>query len=138
MTTFFGVVFLVFLAAALRSLHLRFRAGWDGELGPVLFVRAIDGDTLQVQCPRLSGPPFHGRVPIRIRGIDAPERATSEGETAKAFLDALLRRARRVRLVQIGREKYGRVLADVWADGRWVAQEMVSRGLAVPYSGGAR
>jgi len=41
----------------------------------------------------------------------------------------------RIKLLEPRRDKYFRILAKVMADGKEVAQELVSAGFAVPYNG---
>ena len=117
-------------------------------------VRVIDGDTLQVTVTARAATRLPGQdialststvETVRLAGVNAPEaRAKCEAEKAAAraarlFLEERLRGAP-LELVTRGeeREKFGRVLADVEVAGASVTQEMIRRGLADPYSGGAR
>lgn len=117
-------------------------------------IRVIDGDTVEVQVAarvstRLPGQDLELSTStvetVRLAGINAPEtRGKCEAEKAAAraarlFLEERLRAAP-LELVTRGaeREKFGRVLADIEVGGASVTQEMVRRGLADPYSGGAR
>ncbi len=95
-------------------------------------IEVLDGDTL-----RIAG------VPVRLRGLDAPElRARCERE--KALAERARQRLEQlvvpgVRLDRIGRDRYGRTLAEVRDDaGRDVAQVMIGEGLAVAYAGHGR
>jgi micrococcal nuclease len=92
--------------------------------------RALDGDTVVVR----------GVGTVRYLGIDAPElhhpRRPVERFARQAW--AANRRlvvGRRVRLVtdRETRDRYGRLLAYVYLDGRMVNAEMVRRGLAEAY-----
>ena len=86
------------------------------------------------------------RSHVRLYGINAPELATPDGPVARDYLTGLLASGRcLVRAWQAAghdvTEKYGRVLADVWADtltGASVNEQMVATGNARPYFGGAR
>jgi len=92
--------------------------------------RAVDGDTVEV---RLDG----GEEDVRYIGVDTPETVKPEapvqcfGPQASSFNHRLVEH-RRVRLV-FGverRDTYGRLLAYVYLDGRFVNGELVRRGLA--------
>jgi micrococcal nuclease len=99
-------------------------------------VRVIDGDTLSTT---LDG----RRERIRISAIDAPEtgkraRCRAErqrGAEARSWLERRLAGAR-VTVELHGRDRYGRLLAKVYADGRSVGPEMVQAGQAVVYARG--
>jgi endonuclease YncB( thermonuclease family) len=101
---------------------------------PVLLqgeARAIDGDTLQV-----------GEIRLRLHGVDAPElRQTCEDEAGEAW--ACGRRAAselaaavaggEVHCVSRERDRYQRLVATCWSQGRDVGQALVSHGWAVAY-----
>lgn len=100
----------------------------------VLIDEVLDGDT--VRCCWLVGETF------RIVGINAPEThgaSRDRGLAAKAALARLLPAGSLARAVLHGREKYGRVLADLYGAGGSVAQALLAGGLALPWDGtGAR
>lgn len=117
-------------------------------------VRVIDGDTLQVTVTARAATRLPGQdvelatavvETVRLAGVNAPEtRGKCEAEKAAAraarlFLEERLRGAK-LEVVTRGeeREKFGRVLADVEVGGASVTQELIRRGLADPYAGGAR
>lgn len=102
-----------------------------------------DADTFRVNIkgwPEIVG----YRVPVRVKGVDAPElRARCPGEKraarqAKQFTVAKLRAARVIELREVERGKYFRLLAEVWIDGENLADLLISQGLARPYFGGKR
>ena len=80
------------------------------------------------------------RFTVRLRGIDCPE---IHGKTEDEKARALLARKEMERLVlqkqvvikNIGTEKYGRLLADVYINDLHVNAHMLQKGFAVPYSG---
>jgi micrococcal nuclease len=84
------------------------------------------------------------RTPIRVKGVDAPElRGKCEVEKlqarkAKQFTVAKLRGAHTVRLDELERGKYFRILAVVYVDGEDLGQALINAGLARPYDGGTR
>lgn len=83
-------------------------------------VRLIDGDTFA-----------YGAERIRIRGIDTPEKSESGGFDASQRLDLLLREGPIV-VVPEAVDKYGRVVADVFINGRNVAEVLRSEGHVKP------
>ncbi|RVT84438.1 thermonuclease family protein [Rhodobacteraceae bacterium CCMM004] len=109
------------------------RAGSDCRL-----VRVIDGDTVDIACGR-------GIERARIVGYDTPEvfspRCASEwarGMAATWHLRSVLWRSDRLVVVRQGRDRYDRVLAQLFVDGRRIAAHMIDRGVARPYAGGRR
>lgn len=84
------------------------------------------------------------RIPIRLRGIDAPEiKGQCEAEKiaarkAKQFTVAALRGAQVIELRDIQRGKYFRILARVYVDGEDLADKLIEAGLARAYEGGTR
>jgi micrococcal nuclease len=89
--------------------------------GPVVGV--TDGDTISVlRAGR--------REVVRLRGIDAPERRQAYGERAKQYAAALAF-GKVVAVEAAGRDRHGRLLAEVWlTDGRSLNQELVRAGAA--------
>lgn len=101
-------------------------------------VSVFDGDTFRVDVdtwPKLFG--YH--IPVRIRGINCDEkRAFDKNPDSKAFLAAeytktALTNAKRVELLNVGRDKYFRLLADVLIDGHDHAAALLAAGLARRY-----
>lgn len=107
----------------------------------VLKVTSIyDGDTFRANIKGY--PPVVGkRMSIRINGIDTPEiKAHCEKEkmlarAAKKVTVSLLRNAHIIELHNIKRGKYFRLVADVYADGVSIGNELIRKHLAVPYYG---
>ncbi|ABC28824.1 Micrococcal nuclease-like protein [Hahella chejuensis KCTC 2396] len=102
-----------------------------------------DGDTFRADIadwPAIVGQ----RIGVRIKHIDTPElRGSCKKEKAlalkaKQFLVEKLRNAKQVKLENIQRDKYFRVLADVVADGESLGQSLIKEKLAVPYEGGTK
>jgi endonuclease YncB( thermonuclease family) len=104
----------------------------------------LDGDTFRATIS--DWPPIIGeRIPVRIAGINAPERrsrcdteAEKERERelaadARIYLVERLRGAETVELRQIERGSFFRIIAEVWADGESVGEEMLEEGYALPY-----
>ncbi|HXH12343.1 MAG TPA: thermonuclease family protein [Alphaproteobacteria bacterium] len=109
----------------------------------VRVLEVYDGDTITISVP--CWPELLGEaIPVRLRGIDAPElRGRCQKERALALeardrLRQLLGQAQSVTLANVGRDKYFRLLADLLTDGASVAPVLISEGLAVPYDGGTK
>lgn len=81
---------------------------------------AIDGDTLRVGSDR-----------VRLRGIDTPELSEPGGQAARQRLEQLLQEGP-IRIVPHGQDVYGRTVADVFVDGRNVAEVLAQEGYAKP------
>jgi micrococcal nuclease len=106
---------------------------WEDEpaaSATVVVTRVVDGDTVEVE---LDG----AEEDVRYIGVDTPETVKPGepvgcfGPQASAFNHRLVE-GKRVRLV-FGAERrdvYGRLLAYVYLDGRFVNAELVRRGLA--------
>jgi endonuclease YncB( thermonuclease family) len=104
-----------------------------------------DGDTLAVLLPGL--PPRLNPVGVRLRGVDAPEsggRAKCASERALAaratrFTHQAVIAAGSIEFGDPSWDKYGgRIDADVWIDGKRLADQLVAAGLARRYDGGKR
>lgn len=102
-----------------------------------------DGDTFRANIrdyPKIIGE----RIPIRIKGIDTPElKAKCEKEKqlaqqAKAFTVSMLRNAKVIKLKNLQREKYFRILADVYVDDISIGSELLKNNLAIIYDGGTK
>lgn len=105
-------------------------------------LRVVDGDTVHAEVD-LGFDTFE-RFTFRLAGIDAPELSTQEGKDAKVFIESLLYDEQGdayplvITTIKDKREKYGRYLAYLTANGVRVNDMMVETGHAVPYGGGAR
>lgn len=102
---------------------------------------AADGDTIRssikLPCPLC-------RVSVRVRNIDTPEstyqakcaKEKALGLEAKAFMIEWTSRFETMMVRNIAWDKYGgRILGDVELGGVSVAQELINRGFAKPYTG---
>lgn len=95
-------------------------ADFDGRV-----VSVHDGDTISVLV---------ARAPIRVRlvDIDAPERSQPFGAASRRALAERVA-GREVRVVERGRDTFGRVLGRVFVDGSDVNAEQVRAGFAWVY-----
>lgn len=102
---------------------------------PATVLAVKDGDTVLVRLDLGKYPHrIETAVPIRLAGLYAPERSTEPGEAAREYLHDLLFDGFEGAAVIVQtrkpnpRDKYGRVVADVWCVGMSVAEEMIRAG----------
>tara|TARA_B110000438_G_C15345061_1_gene449609 strand:+ start:30 stop:449 length:420 start_codon:yes stop_codon:yes gene_type:complete len=103
-------------------------------------IGVYDGDTFRVDIDELSD--IVGKnIAIRILGIDTPEikgKCDKEKQLAikaRDFTRSYLNNASSVQLSNLKRDKYFRLLADVYVDGESLAAALLANDLAVRYSG---
>lgn len=109
-----------------------------------IFLRVIDGDTLQLRAP--FKPSSLSIVSIRLRGVDAPERGAkarcdwerAQAEVATQFTENFLLQGQ-IELRHLAWDKYGgRIDADILVSGRSLAEALILADLARLYDGGKR
>ena len=83
--------------------------------------RVVDGDTL-----------IAGGISYRIASIDAPEKDQPFGEEATAFLRGLVSDTQ-VTIIDRGKDRYGRLIADASINGISIAELMIENGFAWSY-----
>jgi len=133
------------LLLALLALSV-FSAQAKPQYGTVTVSKVInvyDGDTFRVNIDSL--PPIVGKnIPIRVNGVDTPEiRGKCQYEKdlaleARDFVRAKLANAKEIKLTNLQRGKYFRVVANVVVDGVSLEQELLDNELAYEYSGGKK
>ena len=106
-------------------------------------VKVYDGDTITIasKLPYKESPLY--RFQVRLNGIDCPEiRGENEFEKKVAQMAKLeisnLILNKHVTLKNVGTEKYGRILADVYIENIHLNGLLLDRRLAVKYDGGAK
>ena len=110
------------------------------ELTPDQVVKVYDGDTFFVHLPGIHEI-FGNNISIRIKGIDTPEmRGTSDeikalATKARELTDRTLKGSKRIQLRNPERGKYFRIVAEVWVDGKALADILKAEGLAQDYDG---
>lgn len=102
-----------------------------------------DGDTFYVTINKW--PDIIGKnIAVRIKGVDTPEmkgacyKEILQAREAKKLTVKLLRAAKKVELRNISRDKYFRIDADVFLDGKNLADALISQNLGIPYSIGPK
>jgi len=105
-------------------------------------IKVVDGDTIDVMLDLGFDIKYKSRV--RLFGIDTPESRTRDnyekkfGLLAKEFLKTQLKEAKKITIKTYKDEetgKFGRILGDVWCDGKSINQLMCDESHAVPYYG---
>jgi len=106
-------------------------------------ISVYDGDTFRVDIASL--PPIVGKnIPIRVNGVDTPEiqgKCKYEKNLAlkaRDFVRIKLTNAKEIKLTNLQRGKYFRVVANVVVDGVSLEQELLDNELAYEYSGGKK
>lgn len=106
----------------------------------VKVVEVYDGDTLFIDLPD-QHPLFGRRMGVRIFGIDTPEKRSKnacekkKAIEAQAALEKILSKATSVDILNVQKDKFFRILGEVVADGRPVADDLIKLKLAYPYHG---
>lgn len=109
----------------------------------VKFVKNYDADTVTVEIPNVH-PLLGKKISIRVAHIDTPEIKTKDacekqaGRTAQRLIENLLKNSKRIDLVNVERDKYFRILADVEVDGKSLKDVLLKNQLAYAYEGGAK
>lgn len=103
----------------------------------------FDGDTFSVtikQWPEIIGK----NISVRLKAVDTPEmkgvcyQEILKAREAKKFTVQYLRNAKKIELRNMSRDKYFRIDADVFIDGKDLAQELIRHKLGKRYTGGAK
>lgn len=117
--------------AALAAMLITATPAWAM---PGAAIHITDGDTIRLEDGER----------IRILPIDTPEishpRCENEfrlGLAAKARIAAIIAPAADVSIIRHGKDRFGRTLAHVLADGRDVGDQLMREGIALPYRPGA-
>jgi len=130
----------------ITALLIVFQAQAAPQYGTVTVSKVInvyDGDTFRVNIDSL--PPIVGKnIPIRVNGVDTPEiRGKCEYEKklalkARDFVRAKLANAKEIKLTNLQRGKYFRVVANVLVDGVSLERGLLDNELAYSYDGGKK
>jgi len=106
-----------------------------GDINKCELVHVYNGDTFIVNIRDM--PAIIGKnIPIKISDIETPSISSknpavrTRAMQAKEFLENLLKKSKVITLKNVKRDKYFRILAEVYADDKNVAQELINTGLA--------
>ena len=106
-------------------------------------IKVYDGDTITVATKLPYDKDTIYKFPVRLSGIDSAEikgKTDHERKLAVLARDALTAKilGKIVELRNVGTEKYGRILADVYLDGVHINHWMLENKYAVAYDGGTK
>ncbi len=98
---------------------------------------------MTVEIPQVH--PLLGKnISVRILGVDTPEKIgkkpceKTRAREAQRLVENLMVRAKNIELRKVDRDKYFRVLAEVWVDGQSVGDLLIKNKLAYAYDGGRK
>lgn len=89
----------------------------------VQYLKNYDADTITFNIPHVH-PLIGEKISVRVFGVDAPEIKgknnceKKKSKEAKLFVENLLKKAQKIDLVNVKRDKYFRILAEVMIDGK--------------------
>jgi endonuclease YncB( thermonuclease family) len=106
-------------------------------------IKVYDGDTITVATRIMFDDVPSKQIykfPVRIRGIDTPELKTNNPKQKQLAMESrnklsLLILGKVVHLENVGTEKYGRILADVYLGDLSIADYQIKNSHAVAYGG---
>jgi len=114
-----------------------------GEVIVSKIVNVYDGDTFHADID--GWPDICGKnIGIRVSGIDTPEMHDKDelvklrAIKAKSYARNILETANEIKLVNMKRDKYFRINAEVKVDGHDFSQMMLDSGFAKKYDGGTK
>ena len=140
MKKFISRLKVLILLSAVSSCHYptpAFSAGFGSKQATA--IKNHDGDTLTVSIP--DWPSIIGdNITVRVLGVDTPEiLGKCANEKLKAGIakeyTANFVKDKKVTLKNIQRDKYFRILADVYVGEHSLSSELLKQGLARPYFG---
>ena len=106
----------------------------------VQYIKNYDADTITFNIPNVH-PIIGEKMSVRVKHVDTPEikgKLPCEKEAArnaKNLIENLLKNAKRIDLVNIEKDKYFRILADVNIDGKNLSDFLLKNNLAYHYEG---
>ena len=109
----------------------------------VKYLKNYDGDTLTFNIPGVH-PLLGKKISVRVAHLDTAEIRGKQpcekqaARTAQRLMESLLKNAKQIDLVNVQRDKYFRVLADVMVDGKSVKELLMKNNLAYGYEGGTK
>lgn len=109
----------------------------------VKYLKNYDGDTITFDIPGVHAL-LGDKISVRVAHLDTPEVKgklpceKAAARTAQRLIENLLKNARRIDLVNVARDKYFRILADVQADGVDLKDTLLKNNLAYAYEGGTK
>ncbi|MGE3611340.1 MAG: thermonuclease family protein [Bacteriovoracaceae bacterium] len=118
----------------------------DSQFSCVKYLGNYDGDTITFKIPNIHSY-FGSKAKVRLFGIDTPELHPKAvalpcevewGRVAKKLVQSELNSAKRIDIKAMGPDKYGRILGEIFYDGKNLGQVLLKNHLAIPYNGGKK
>ena len=97
-----------------------------------IVARVIDGDTVSVSCRSCSSCLIGKSHKVRLAEIDAPESKQPYGSEAKSALSDMIL-GKEVVVEYSKRDRYRRIIGNIYLGKIWINQELVARGAAWHY-----
>jgi len=118
---------------------------------PIEYIDNYDGDTITFNLLELKKwdkekkyEIFWNNISLRIAGIDTPEikgacpQEKELAKQAKTFVRSKLEGSKKISLEEISKDKYFRILGEVYVDEVPLSQMLINHGYAIPYDGGTK
>lgn len=112
-----GLFLLVFVFCGTEG----FASEWQCQV-----IAETDGDTIKVLSAEKK------TIRVRLARIDAPEKKQPFGKLAGKTLSGMVF-GKQVVVHEIGKDKYGRTLADIYLGGHWINTLLIEKGVAWVY-----
>jgi len=109
----------------LTLLFLFFTIFVQSQVGTV--IKIIDADSYYIRLEKQKQ-----TFKVRLARVDCPEWNTEQGRIAKQYVTEKLL-YRKVKITARGYDKYGRLLLDIYLDGKWFQADLIDKGLARHY-----
>lgn len=115
----------------------------DKNFRCVKYLKNYDGDTLTFNIPNVH-PLLGSKISVRVKNIDTAEirgKLPCEKDSARVarkLVENKLKNSQNIQLLNVERDKYFRILADVIVDGDSIADLLIKNQLAVNYDGGKK
>jgi endonuclease YncB( thermonuclease family) len=90
--------------------------------------KVVDGDTVKMRIQLTTGIFISER--LRLRGVDAMELTSLQGQKAKRALERLLKNKENIIIYTYSTDRYGRYVADLVADNIYINRTLVEKGHA--------
>ena len=106
----------------------------------VKYIKTYDADTITVDIPNVHSL-IGNKINIRVMGIDAPELDSKnyceeqKAIKAKQSVEDLLKKAKRIDLEEVARDKYFRIVSNVKIDGESLSDYLLKEKLVRKYDG---
>ena len=106
-------------------------------------VRVYDGDTITINIANIPKV-FGEKIGVRLKGFDTPElrgsckREKDLAKQAKKYMEKIVYSGYPLKLKEVGRDKYFRLLGRLYVNNVDVADLMISSRLAYTYNGGTK